>query len=219
MRLADMATCSRVFLAVLAAGLVMMKWNPWVIFWIILLERSLDGFDGYFARYEVSGGTLGYCRYVNGAVCGNAEAKKEINDYNAILNVEYPLGSKMDTSGDRAVEYIFWALYSHLSLVPLFAFFAIIIRHSFVDLLTDGEGTACSTTSRFVKAIYKSKIVSFILNVFKVFGFSYLAFVYIRGWPSWIGSVLIGGLLGCILLRGVAVVYAHALSKPRMSRT
>lgn len=207
MRSADAATILRVLIAVLVVYLVLILFNPYIIFILILAERVIDALDGYLARREVSKGTFGFWRYVQGAVFKDPSAKKEIGKYNEMLQKAAPYGGRFDIAGDRAVEYIFWALYSFLGLVPLFVFIIVIIRHSFVDALMGAKGTASKTKSRFARIVYSSNIGRFLINVPKVAAFSYLAFVYIYGWPLWIGYVLVAILVAMILLRGAAEVY------------
>ena len=204
MRSADAATMFRVLLAVAVVYLVLIKFDPWIIFLVILIERVTDALDGYFARSEVSRGKLGFVRYVQGAVFGNIKARSDIVKYNAALQKSAPYGGRLDIAGDRAVEYIFWALYSVLGLVPLFVFIIVIVRHTFVDALMGAKGTSSKMRSRFARFIYASNFGRFMINVPKVAAFSYLAFVYIYGWPLWIGYVLVAVLVGWILLRGFA---------------
>jgi len=209
MRSADAATMFRVLLAVAVVYLVLVKFNPWLIFLVILIERVTDALDGYFARREASRGRLGFARYVQGAVFGNIKARVDIARYNSAVQKSAPHGARMDIAGDRAVEYIFWALYSVLGLVPLFVFIIVIVRHTFVDALMASKGTASRMRSRFARVVYSSNFGRFMVNVPKVAAFSYLAFVYIYGWPLWIGYVLVGILVGWILLRGAAEVYEN----------
>lgn len=211
MRSADAATLFRVFLAVAVVYLVLIKFDPWVIFLIILAERVTDALDGYFARLEASRGKLGFFRYVQGAVFGNIKARVDIAKYNSTMQKSAPHGARMDIAGDRAVEYIFWALYSVLGLVPLFVFIIVIVRHTFVDALMGSRGTASRMRSRFARVVYASNFGRFMINVPKVAAFSYLAFVYIYGWPLFIGYALVALLVGWILLRGAAEIY-EALS-------
>ncbi|MCL5430618.1 MAG: CDP-alcohol phosphatidyltransferase family protein [Candidatus Marsarchaeota archaeon] len=207
MRSADAATILRVLIAVLVVYLVLIKLNPFIILALIIAERIIDALDGYFARREASRGTFGFWTYVNGAVFGNPQAKKLISKYNEILRKTAPHGARFDIAGDRAVEYIFWAVFSYLSLVPLFVFIIVIIRHSFVDALMGSKGTGSKIRSRFARIVYSSNLGRFIINVPKVLAFGYLPFVYIYGWPLWIGYVFIAILVFNILLRGAAEIY------------
>ena len=207
MRLADATTLFRVFIAIVVVYLVLIFFNPYIILLLIIAERVIDALDGFFARYEESRGKLGFWRYVDGAVFGNTAARNEIRKYNAAMQKSAPHGARFDIAGDRAVEYIFWALFAYISLVPLFVFIIVIIRHSFVDALMAGKGTASKIRSRFAQIVYASNAGRFLINVPKVLTFGYLPFVYIYGWPLWIGYVFMALLVFNILLRGAAEVY------------
>ena len=207
MRLADATTLFRVFIAVVVVYLVLILFNPYVILLLIIAERIIDALDGFFARSEVSKGKLGFWRYVDGAVFGNKYAKSDIRKYNAAMQRSAPHGARFDVAGDRAVEYIFWALFTYLALVPLFVFIIVIIRHSFVDALMAGKGTATKMKSKFARVVYASNLGRFTVNIPKVLTFGYLPFVYIYGWPLWIGYVFMAILVFFILLRGIAEIY------------
>jgi phosphatidylglycerophosphate synthase len=206
MRSADAATLFRVLLAVVVVYLVLGRFSPYIIFMIILSERVVDGLDGYLARRQASRGRLGFAMYLKG-VMGNAEAKKGIAKCNAALRKIAPHGSRLDVAGDRSVEYIFWALFSYLGLVPLFVFIIVIVRHSFVDALMGSKGTSSKMKSRFANSIYASNYSRLLINVPKVLAFGYLPFVYIYGWPLYIGYLLVGILVAGILIRGAAEAY------------
>jgi phosphatidylglycerophosphate synthase len=209
MRSADAATLFRVVLAVLVVYLVLARISPYLIFGVIVAERVIDALDGYFARYEVSKGKLGFLDYVRASVFNNKALKAQVGRYNEMLKRSAPHGARFDIAGDRAVEYIFWALYTYLALVPLWVFIVVIVRHSFVDALMGSKGTSSKQKTRFARIVYSSNLGRFMINVPKVLAFSYLAFVYIYGWPLWIGYALVAILVGWILLRGTAEVWEN----------
>lgn len=209
MRSADAATLFRVVLAVVVVYLVLTKISPYLIFGIIVAERVIDALDGYFARHEVSKGRLGFFDYIRASVFNNAALKRQVNKYNDMLKKTAPHGARFDIAGDRAVEYIFWALYTFLAIVPLWVFVIVIIRHSFVDALMGAKGTSSKQKTKFAQVVYSSNLGRFMINVPKVLAFSYLAFVYIYGWPLWIGYVLVAILVDWILLRGMAEIYEN----------
>ncbi len=206
LRSADTATLFRVVLIAAVAYGVLAKLNPFLLALAIVIERIVDGLDGYLARREASGGKLGFMDYLRAAL-GNKALGKKVDSYRDRLKSIAPYGARIDIAGDRAVEYILWVVFAYVHIVPLFVLIIIIIRHSFVDALMGSRGTSSRMKTRFAKVVYSGNFGRALINVPKVITFAYLAFVYIYGWPLWIGYVLIAVLVAAILLRGMAETY------------
>ncbi len=206
MRSADAATLIRVVIALAAAWLVLLKYNPWVIALMIGLAMLLDAVDGYFAVSEASGGKVGIIDYI-GYALGSKKKAFKVNSYRAKVKATAKFGARMDIAGDRIMEYAFWIVFTYLGLLPLGVLFLIMIRHSFVDALMGEKGTSSKMNTSFASVVYSSKIGRLITPVLKFLAFAYLAFVYVSGYPIMVGYALVGLLLFFILLRGAAEAY------------
>ncbi len=206
MRSADAVTVIRVGMIIAAAYLVLIKFNPIFILLIIAIAMLLDAVDGYFAVREVSGGKVGFMMYLD-AVSGNKSAAATVKGYKKKVASVSKYGARMDVAGDRAVEYILWIIYTYVNVIPLFVIFIIVIRHSFVDAVMTAKGTSSKMKTRFAQIVYSSNLFRGGINVVKFVTFGYLAFVYVWGYPLWIGYLLTAILVIYILVRGAAEMY------------
>ncbi len=209
MRSADITTVSRVVIAVAVVFGLLARLNAILLISGIVLERVLDGLDGYFALYDMSDRKLGFISYVNASVFGDKKLEPQIKKWKGMLKNAAPHGARFDVAGDRATEYIYWFAFTYLGLVPLFVTIIVIIRHSFVDALMGAKGTSSKMKTKFARMVYSSNFARAFINVPKVVTFSYLVLVYLYGWPLWIGYVFIAVLVFNILLRGAAEAYEN----------
>ncbi|MFI5412557.1 MAG: hypothetical protein ACHQX1_01565 [Candidatus Micrarchaeales archaeon] len=207
MRSADTITILRVIIAIALVYGVLAYFNPYVITFGIILITFMDALDGMFAIREVSNGKIGFSDYVRAEVFGDQKLRKLVRLYKDKIKDTAPHGARFDIAGDRAVEYLFWLVYTYLNLVPFFVFVIVIIRHSFVDALMGAKGTSSKMKTRFARVVYSSNFGRAFVNLPKILAFSYLAFVYVYGWPLWIGYIFVAILVINILLRGIAEVY------------
>jgi phosphatidylglycerophosphate synthase len=206
MRSADAVTVLRVLLIVAAAYLVVLKYSPVLITLIIAVAMSMDAIDGYMAIREASRGTVTLPMYLSSLI-GNKNSKGIVKKFKSKLSKSSKFGARIDVAGDRAVEYILWATYTYLNVLPLFVIIIVIIRHSFVDAVMAARGTSSKMKTKFAAVVYSSNLWRGGINVVKFASFSYLAFAYVLGYPIWIGYALVAVLVAYILLRGAAEIY------------
>ncbi|MDE1860554.1 MAG: CDP-alcohol phosphatidyltransferase family protein [Candidatus Micrarchaeota archaeon] len=206
MRGADAVTLFRSALAIGSAYLVLMKYNPWFIVLLIAVIIFLDAVDGFLAIRAESYGEVDFMSYAKSQM-GDMKAKSLVQKFRKKASTNAKFGARMDVAGDRVVEYTYWVLFTYLGLVPLFVTFIVIIRHSFADAFMGAKGTSSHMRTRFADAVYSSKIGRFGINVVKFAAFSYLALVYILGYPLWVGYALTAILVAYILLRGAAEIW------------
>lgn len=205
MRSADATTLIRVMLIVFVAYLILAKFNPIAIIILIGIALLLDAVDGFFAVNEASKGRVSFGMYID-SLRGDPKSRNIVNGFKKELSKTAKFGPRMDVAGDRAVEYILWAVYTYVNVIPLFILFIVIIRHSFVDAFMAAKGTSSKMKTNFARAVYSSNLGRGGINVVKFLAFSYLSLVYIWAYPAWIGYVLVAILLAYILLRGAAEV-------------
>lgn len=208
MRSADATTLFRVFLALFVLYLILIKFDGAAIVLIIAIVMFLDALDGYFAIREESRGAIGIATYFR-ALTGSFSAKSKVQQYRKKASVSARFGARIDVAGDRAVEYSFWVLFTYLNIIPLWVIFLIIIRHSFVDAFMGAKGTSSHMKTRLGRALYSSNIARGGINVVKFIAFSYLALVYVDGYPIGIGYALAAILVAYIMLRGAAEIYEN----------
>ena len=206
MRSADAATYIRTAMALVVVYLVLIKFIPAVIIFLIALVIALDGLDGYMAVSEESKGKISFTQYISAAI-GDRAMKEKVSSVKQSIKKHAPHGARMDVAGDRVVEYSFWIVFTYLHVLPIYVLLIVIIRHSFVDALMASKGTSSKMKTRIGKAMYSSNIARGGINVVKFLAFSYLALMYIAGYPAIIGYLLVGILVAYILARGVAEVY------------
>jgi phosphatidylglycerophosphate synthase len=206
MRSADIITLFRTFLIFPVAYMILAKWNAVLVVALILIIMLLDSADGYAALHDVSKGEITLSDYLK-SVVGNKEALKKVSKFKGDLKKSSRFGARIDIAGDRVVEYVLWIVFVFVSIVPLFVLFLILIRHSFVDALMGKKGTSSEMRNRVAGFIYSSPIGRGGINVVKGITFSYLALVYILGWPLIIGQIFVAILVAYILLRGAAEIY------------
>lgn len=206
MRAADIATLVRIPLVIWIVYLILIRFYPLLTIFLLALTIFLDAFDGYLAVREISKGRVSFAVYVKAAT-GNSRLSKIVKRYKEGIASHTPYGPRMDIAGDRAVEYIFWILFTYLNIIPLFVIILIVIRHSFVDALMGSKGTSSKMKTRFAKIVYASPLGRSGINVVKFLTFSYLTLVYTSNYPVVIGYLLAGILLGYILIRGAAEIY------------
>lgn len=203
MRSADATTLFRVFLIVVAAYLVLAKFNPVVTIALIAIAMLLDAVDGFFAVSESSKGKVSFGTYLS-AVSGNAQAKALVAQYKGKKTKASQFGPRIDVAGDRAVEYILWITYTVVGIVPLLITILVVIRHSFVDAVMASKGTSSKMKTKFAQVVYSSNLFRGGINVVKFAAFSYLALMYVWGYPAVIGYVLVAILFIYIMVRGAA---------------
>ncbi len=206
MRAADAVTYFRVALVIVVVYLVIARVNPILITLLIAFVMVLDAADGYAAVWEGSNGKVSLLQYIK-ASAGDSRYANKIKEIKLKLAKTAKYGPRIDVAGDRVVEYALWIVYTYVAVIPLFVLLVIVIRHSFVDAFMASKGTSSKMKTRFAKAVYSSALGRGGINVVKFAAFSYLAFVYIWGYPAVIGYALVAVLVAYILLRGAAEVY------------
>jgi phosphatidylglycerophosphate synthase len=206
LRSADATTLFRVFLAILAIYLVIIKFNPFVIIILLAVAIILDAIDGFFALYEVSKGKIGFLTYLKHSL-GDKKAKEHVAKYKAEISKIAPAGARIDVAGDRIIEFGFWMLFLYLHIVPLWIVIAVVIRHAFADALMGAKGTSMKAKTSIARRLYTSNLSRWGINVVKFVTFSYLVLVYVAGYPALIGTVLVYVLFAFIMLRGAAEIY------------
>ncbi len=181
-RQADLTTGFRTLLSLFTIYLIVIKYNAYITAFLIIVAFVLDGLDGVLARRQKKQGI---------------EPSK--------------FGPRLDVAGDRIAEYSYWIIFSFLGVIPLFLLFIVMIRHSIADAFMGAKGTSSKLKTKFAQIVYASKIGRGGVNLLKVVTFSYLALVYIAGYPSNIGLGLSYLLVIYILLRGAAEVYENMI--------
>jgi len=206
MRSADVVEAIRVAMIVLVAYLIIAKFNSIAVVIILAIAFLLDAIDGYFAVYEQSNGRMGFITYLS-SMAGNRRAKAQLAKYKSGISKTAFYGPRMDVAGDRITEYVLFAVFVYLNIMPLFVFFVVIIVHSVADAMFGAKGTSSKMKSRFAELVYSSNIGRGSINVIKVVTFAYLSLVYLSNWPIQLGYALAGILVTCITLRGIAEIY------------
>lgn len=207
MRSADATTLLRVAMIILAAYLVLARYDPWVTIAIIAVAMLLDAVDGYFAVREAGSGAVGIRAYAM-SLAGDAKSRELVKRYKGRARSKAAsFGPRIDVAGDRAVEYILWVVYTYVNVIPLFVIILVILRHSFADAVMAAKGTSSKMKTRFARIVYSSNLFRGGINVVKFLTFSYLALVYVSGYPAWIGYVLVTILVAYIMVRGAAEIY------------
>lgn len=201
-----MVTYLRTALVIIVAYLVIFKFNPYLIIFLLAVAMLSDAIDGYFAVRDESKGKISFFTYVK-ATTGNKRAWEAVHTIKQNVSKSAPYGPRIDVAGDRISEYVLWVTFAFLGIVPLFILFVIIIRHSFADALLGARGTSSKMHSKIAKALYASNASRAGIQITKFVAFSYLVLVYVAKYPLWLGYVLIGILTIYILARGVAEIY------------
>jgi len=214
MRSADIVEAIRIAMIMLAAYLIIARFNAIAVVAILAIAFILDAVDGYFAVYEQSKGKINFIAYL-ASVMGDAAAKSQVNKYKAGVSKSAFYGPRMDVAGDRITEYALFAVFVYLHIVPLFVLFTVIIVHSIADAMFGAKGTSSKMKSKFAKLVYSSNISRAGINVVKVVTFVYLSLVYLANWPILIGYVLVGVLVVYIVLRGTAEIYESIKSNKK----
>ncbi len=212
MRAADAVTYFRTALGIVAVYLIIAKVSPILITALIAFAMLLDAADGYAAVWEGSKGRISLAQYIR-ASRGDQKYGEQVKKVKLGLAKTAKYGPRIDVAGDRVVEYAFWIVYTYVMVIPLFVLLIIVVRHSFVDALMGAKGTSSKMKTSFARLVYSSSIGRSGINVVKFAAFSYLAFVYVWGYPLWIGYVLVALLVIYILLRGAAEVYETLSTK------
>ncbi|MDE1855742.1 MAG: hypothetical protein KGH49_00700 [Candidatus Micrarchaeota archaeon] len=175
MRSADLTTLFRTALIFVIAYMIVVRFDALTTVFVIAVMFALDAVDGKLAKWD----------------------KKRLGSASKY-------GPRLDVASDRIIEYVFWIVYSFLGVIPVFVLFLIVIRHSFVDALMGAKGTSSVMKTRIARILYSSDLFRGGVNVVKWITFSYLALVYISGWPLWIGYALTAILVIYIMVRGIA---------------
>lgn len=178
MRNADAVVLLRTLLMFPIAYLILIKYNPIITIFLILLTFLLDFVDGKLARADIKKG---------------------------MKPTAY--GPRLDVAGDRFAEYVLWVVFVYVNIVPLFVLLLILLRHTFVDAFMGIKGTSSKMKTSFAKLMYSSNIARGGIGVVKSITFSYLVLVYVSGFSIVIGYVLTGILVAYIMLRGIAELY------------
>src|SRR5271155_428072 len=132
MRSADQATILRIGIVMLILYLVIIKFNPIISILLLAFAFILDGVDGYLALRQQSKGKITASMYLNYSL-GRKENAKAIKETKEGIEKTANYGPRFDIAADRITEYSFWALFTVLSIVPLFVLIIVIIRHSLAD--------------------------------------------------------------------------------------
>lgn len=206
MRSADAATLARVALVIIAAYMIIAKFQVFLAIFIIAVALILDGLDGFLAVKEQSKGKVGIAMYARAAM-GDIKQKASVKALKGRISSSAPYGARMDIAGDRIVEYTLWATFVYLHVLPLWILIIVFVRHSFVDAVMGSRGTSSKMKTGFAAKIYSSNIGRGGINVVKFLAFAYLALVYAYAYPAIIGYALVAVLLAYILLRGAAELY------------
>lgn len=206
MRSADASTLLRILLVLFVIYLVIIKADPVIAIILLALAFILDGVDGYLALREASKGKVSIPMYLSYSL-GNREHSKEIKAYKESIAKTAKYGPRFDVAADRITEYLFWALFAVLSIIPFFVLIIVIIRHSLADAFLGAKGTSSKMTSNFAKVVYASNFSRSAINILKFVTFSYLILVYVWAYPTTIGYILVFFTVLLILLRGAAEIY------------
>lgn len=206
MRGADLATFIRVGIILLVAYLVLVGFNPAVSILLFAVALVLDGADGYLAVLEASGGKLTLGKYLRG-IGGDAKLKAAIKEAKLKATKAAPYGPRLDVIGDRIIEYIFWALFTYIHIVPLFVFIIVIVRNCAADGLMGLKGTSSKMKTAFARVMYASAPSRAAANVLKFLTFGYLILQYVAGYPVIIGQALVAILVIFMVVRGASEVY------------
>ncbi len=205
-RSADLVTYLRTALIIALAYLVIVRFNAFIIIFLLAVAMLSDAIDGYFAVREESNGKIGFITYVRAAT-GNKKEWDIVHKIKQKASESAPYGPRIDIAGDRISEYVLWVTFTYLGIVPLFVLFIIIIRHSFADALLGAKGTSSKMHSKIARALYASNASRAGIQITKFVTFAYLTLVYVLEYPLWIGYILIGILTAYILIRGIAEIY------------
>jgi len=205
-RSADLVTYLRTALIIALAYLVIVRFNAFIIIFLLAVAMLSDAIDGYFAVREESNGKIGFITYVRAAT-GNKKEWDIVHKIKQKASESAPYGPRIDIAGDRISEYVLWVTFTYLGIVPLFVLFIIIIRHSFADALLGAKGTSSRMHSKIARALYASNASRAGIQITKFVTFAYLTLVYVLEYPLWIGYILIGILTAYILIRGIAEIY------------
>ena len=206
MRSADAATIIRVAMVLVAAYMIILKFQVILAILLIAVALVLDGLDGFLAVREQSKGKVGFVMYARAAM-GDIKNKAAVKVLKGRISSSAPYGARMDIAGDRIVEYTLWATFVYVHILPLWILLIVFVRHSFVDAVMGSRGTSSRMKTGFAAAIYSSNVGRGGINVVKFLAFAYLALVYAYAYPVIVGYVLVGILLAYILLRGAAELY------------
>jgi phosphatidylglycerophosphate synthase len=189
MRNADMVVLLRSLLMFPIAYLILIKFNPIITIFLILLTFFLDFIDGRLARADIKKG---------------------------MKPTSY--GPRLDIAGDRFAEYVFWIVFVYVGIVPLFVALIVFLRHTFVDAFMGARGTSTERKTSVGRSLYSSNIARGGIGVLKAITFSYLVLVYVSGYPIIVGYVLVALLVTYILLRGIAELYEiFSVSRSRVA--
>jgi len=211
MRSADVVEAIRVALILLVVYLIIARFNPIAVVIMLATAFVLDAIDGYFAVYEQSKGKMGFGTYLS-SMLGNSSATAQLIRYKEGISKSAFYGPRMDVAGDRITEYVLFAVFVYLNIVPLFVFFVVIIVHSIADAMFGAKGTSSKMKSKFARLVYSSNAGRGGINVVKVVTFAYLSLVYLAQWPIPIGYALVSILVAYITIRGIAEIYEAARS-------
>ncbi len=197
MRTADAITIARVVFVFLIGYMIYVKFNALATVALILITFFMDELDGYFAL----GKRTNLLHYLKVEASG-----RHVYSQEDVENLPR-YGSALDIAGDRITEYTFWVVFTYLHVVPLFILFIVFIRNSISDAFTStSKKNFHNMQTKFGKIAY-SHLARGAIGVSKAIVFSYLALVYILGWPATIGYVLVAYLITFFLLRGAAEIY------------
>jgi phosphatidylglycerophosphate synthase len=206
MRSSDIATISRVVLAVVIVYMIFLKVNPWATIALISVAFLSDAVDGYLAVREESKGSISFGYYLSAAL-GDKVAKAKLKPIKERIAKHVPYGPRMDVAGDRVMEFSFWITFTYLDIIPVIVFLLVVIRHAFADALMAGRGTSSKMKSKLAAAIYSSNLGRGGINIIKFLAYAYLVLVYVSGYPVDIGYALVAILFTYIMVRGAAEIY------------
>lgn len=130
-----------------------------------------------------------------------------------------PFGGFLDISADQCVEYIFWGVFIHLGLVPLWIPLLIVVRNTFINLLRVSAirqgmpmfGSGSMIRSALGRRLVGSRLSRGIMVLTKGVGFiSITLYYYFSSHPddAWVrGDATVLLKLGVWSLVGLALIH------------
>jgi phosphatidylglycerophosphate synthase len=130
-----------------------------------------------------------------------------------------PFGGFLDISADQCVEYIFWGVFIHLGLVPLWIPLLIVVRNTFINLLRVSAirqgmpmfGSGSMIRSALGRRLVGSRLSRGIMVLTKGVGFiSITLYYYVSSHPddAWVrGDPTVLLTLGVWALAGLALIH------------
>jgi phosphatidylglycerophosphate synthase len=193
----------RLPLLLVVAYAIFIKVNPVAAVLLMALLFLSDAFDGYFA-------TLGkhtlsdFVSYLTNEATGKDKKKK--------FPKEMPkYGAYLDIAMDRVIEYVLWALFVYLAVLPSYVFAIVFVRNTIADSMVLMKRKTFSKMHSGFGRIASSHISRGAYAALKAINFAYLSLVFVAGWPTSMAYVLTGAVVAFSLARGAAEIYEALL--------